>query len=68
MPVKHPDWVRKRVSCAMLAEGQARVCAVLDAHKVRTICSDAHCPNLPECYGAGCATFIIMGPRTTTGR
>ena len=34
----------------------------MDACGVRTVCADAHCPNLPECYGAGCATFIIMGP------
>lgn len=62
MALRHPPWIRKRISVPLLEQGQDQVGRVLDLCGVRTVCSDAHCPNLSECFSKGCATFILMGP------
>jgi len=57
-PVDYPKWVRAR---ARNAGGFAHTREVLRRLGVRTVCEDAHCPNLPECWGHGAATFMVMG-------
>jgi lipoic acid synthetase len=55
---RFPPWLRKRVP----AGGQAaRVRRLLAELGLATVCSGAHCPNLPECYARGTATFLILG-------
>ena len=57
-PLKKPDWIR-----ASLPSGDAcrQVEEVLEKHGLHTVCDEARCPNKGECWGAGTATFMIMG-------
>lgn len=55
---RKPDWIRVRIS----NPGEvARIKSVLREQKLHTVCEEAACPNLPECFGGGTATFMIMG-------
>ena len=57
-----PPWLRKRVP----AGGEARrVRDLLAELRLETVCSRAHCPNLPECFARGTATFMILGGTCT---
>ena len=57
MPRK-PDWIRVRIP----ASGKIQdVKDKLRKHKLHTVCEEASCPNLGECFGGGTATFMIMG-------
>lgn len=55
---KKPDWLRVK-----LPTGQeyAKVRSLVDTHKLHTICESGNCPNMGECWGAGTATFMILG-------
>ena len=57
-PLRKPKWIRAR------AANGARVNelkAVLREHQLHTVCEEAACPNLGECFTHGTATFMIMG-------
>lgn len=55
---KKPDWIRVR----MKNPGEvARIKGLLREQKLHTVCEEASCPNLAECFGGGTATFMIMG-------
>ena len=55
---RKPDWIRVRVP----ASGEVqRIKQLLRQQKLYTVCEEASCPNLPECFGGGPATFMIMG-------
>lgn len=55
---RKPDWIRVRIP----ANGEVkRVKDLLRKQKLHTVCEEASCPNLPECFGGGTATFMIMG-------
>jgi len=55
-----PDWLK--VSVSALADPVAqRMGQVVSAFGVHTVCQSARCPNLPACWGAGAATFMILG-------
>jgi lipoic acid synthetase len=58
MPRK-PDWIRVRIP-ANSAPIQA-VKEKLRKHNLHTVCEEAACPNISECFGGGTATFMIMG-------
>ncbi len=53
-----PPWLRIRVVHG--AKG-SDVISLLQRHQLHTVCEEATCPNLPECFGNGTATFMIMG-------
>ncbi len=57
MPRK-PDWIRVRLSSSPKVE---EIKQKLRTHKLHTVCEEASCPNLSECFGGGTATFMIMG-------
>ena len=57
-----PPWLKKRVPTG---EGAAAVARILADLGLATVCSGAHCPNLPECYARGTATFLILGDTCT---
>ncbi len=57
-PGRKPDWIRVKMSAP--AEVQ-RIKDILRTQKLHTVCEEAACPNLPECFGGGTATFMIMG-------
>jgi len=57
-PLRKPKWIRaKTASHPKIAELKA----VLREHKLHTVCEEAACPNLGECFSHGTATFMIMG-------
>jgi lipoic acid synthetase len=56
--LKKPDWLRVRLP---IGEGYKNVRNLVDSHKLHTICESGNCPNMGECWGAGTATFMILG-------
>ncbi len=57
MPRK-PDWIRVRIPASpRISEIKQK----LRKHNLHTVCEEANCPNLGECFGGGTATFMIMG-------
>ena len=56
--VKKPDWLRVKLP---IGESYKHVRGLVDNHKLHTICESGNCPNMGECWGAGTATFIILG-------
>ena len=59
---KFPSWLRRRIVHSPNGE---RVRTILSDLALETVCRNAHCPNLHECYARGTATFLLMG-RTCT--
>ncbi len=55
---RKPEWLRVRISASPQVE---RIKGILRAHKLATVCEEASCPNLSECFSGGTATFMIMG-------
>ncbi len=53
-----PEWIRAKISHP---EEIQRIKDLLRQQKLHTVCEEAACPNLPECFGGGTATFMIMG-------
>lgn len=55
---RRPDWLRVK-----LPSGQKfkEVSQTIRDHNLNTVCSEARCPNMGECWGAGTATFMILG-------
>src|SRR5260364_26468 len=61
--LKKPDWIRVKA-----ASGHSRfyeIKRILRAHQLHTVCEEASCPNIGECFGKGTATFMIMGDKCT---
>src|SRR5438552_13406747 len=57
-PLKKPPWIRVRApSSARFYE----IKKILRAHNLHTVCEEASCPNIGECFSKGTATFMIMG-------
>jgi lipoyl synthase len=61
-PLKKPDWIRVR-----LGNGQRfqEIKQILREHRLHTVCEEATCPNIGECFGKGTATFMILGDLCT---
>jgi lipoic acid synthetase len=55
---KKPDWLRVKLP---IGKEYARVRELVDRHRLHTICESGNCPNMGECWGAGTATFMILG-------
>jgi lipoic acid synthetase len=55
---RKPDWIRVEIPTSPEV---ARVKALLRKHKLHSVCEEAACPNLGECFSGGTATFMIMG-------
>ena len=53
-----PPWLKKRIA---LGNDIYKVNALLSEARLHTVCQEAHCPNLPECYSRRTVTFMIMG-------
>jgi lipoic acid synthetase len=56
--VKKPDWLRVKLPTG---EEYVKVRGIVSKHKLHTICESGNCPNMGECWGAGTATFMILG-------
>jgi lipoic acid synthetase len=57
-PNKKPDWLRVKLP---VGQNYRHVRSLVDKHKLHTICESGNCPNMGECWGAGTATFMILG-------
>ena len=55
---KKPDWLRVKLPTGKTYQ---KVRKIVDESKVHTICESGNCPNMGECWGAGTATFMILG-------
>ena len=55
---RHPPWLKVR---APGSEGYLRLRGLMRDLKLHTVCEEAHCPNIGECWHHGTATFMIMG-------
>jgi lipoic acid synthetase len=62
-PLKKPEWIRVRAGSS--ATCFADVKAILRDHQLHTVCEEATCPNIGECFGKGTATFMILGDLCT---
>ena len=61
--LKKPDWIRVKA-----ASGNSRfheIKKILRDNQLVTVCEEASCPNIGECFGKGTATFMIMGDKCT---
>ena len=57
-PARRPDWLKVSLP---RGESYAHIKSLISAHKLHTVCEEARCPNVGECWGAGTATFMILG-------
>ncbi|MFN8279164.1 MAG: lipoyl synthase [Saprospiraceae bacterium] len=55
---RKPDWLRVKLP---IGEEYRKVRRLVDDYKLNTICQSGNCPNMGECWGAGTATFMILG-------
>jgi lipoic acid synthetase len=55
---RKPDWLRVKLP---VGENYRHVRNLVDSYKLHTICESGNCPNMGECWGAGTATFMILG-------
>jgi lipoic acid synthetase len=55
---RKPDWLRVKLP---VGKEYANVRKIVDENKLHTICESGNCPNMGECWGAGTATFMILG-------
>jgi lipoic acid synthetase len=56
--LRKPEWIRVR---AASSPRFMEIKQILREHKLHTVCEEASCPNIGECFGKGTATFMIMG-------
>lgn len=59
---KKPKWLRVKLP---IGEGYKKVRKLVDENDLHTICQSGNCPNMGECWGAGTATFMILGNTCT---
>jgi lipoic acid synthetase len=56
--IRKPDWLKVKLP---IGEEYKKVRALVTENKLHTICESGNCPNMGECWGAGTATFMILG-------
>lgn len=61
--LKKPEWIR--VKAAQQGSRFYDIKRILREHNLHTVCEEASCPNIGECFGKGTATFMIMGDKCT---
>lgn len=61
-PLRKPDWIRVKIPASPAVNDLKKL---LRENKLVTVCEEAACPNLPECFTHGTATFMIMGDKCT---
>ncbi|MGE5863683.1 MAG: lipoyl synthase [Rhizobacter sp.] len=61
--LKKPDWIRVKAGSPSTRFYEIK--QILREHKLHTVCEEASCPNIGECFGGGTATFMIMGDKCT---
>ena len=61
-PLPKPEWIRVRLGNS---ERFQEIKRILREHRLHTVCEEATCPNIGECFGKGTATFMILGDLCT---
>jgi lipoyl synthase len=61
-PRRRPPWIKVR---APSGDNYERVYGLMRGQKLHTVCEEAQCPNIGECWGRGTATFLMMGDTCT---
>jgi lipoic acid synthetase len=61
--LKKPDWIRVKAGNSATRFGEIK--QILREHSLHTVCEEATCPNIGECFGKGTATFMILGDLCT---
>ena len=61
--LKKPDWIRVKAGSPSTRFYEIK--QIVREHKLHTVCEEASCPNIGECFGKGTATFMIMGDKCT---
>ncbi len=61
--LKKPEWIRVKAGSPTTRFYEIK--EILREHKLHTVCEEASCPNIGECFGKGTATFMIMGDKCT---
>ena len=64
MPRRHPDWIKVK---APGSPHYLRLKRILREKNLHTVCEEARCPNIGECWGNKTATFLILGDTCTRG-
>ncbi len=59
---KKPEWIRSKIPSGENFLKISKICSELNLH---TVCEEALCPNIAECWGSGTATFMILGDTCT---
>jgi len=59
---RHPDWLKVKIGGG---EQFVKMKSLLRSSKLHTICEEAKCPNIAECFGCGTAVFLILGDTCT---
>jgi lipoic acid synthetase len=59
--LRKPDWIRIKLGTHEEVARFNEIKDTLREHKLHTVCEEASCPNIHECFGKGTATFMIMG-------
>ncbi len=62
-PLKKPDWIRVKAGSPSTRFYEIK--DILRQNRLVTVCEEASCPNIGECFGKGTATFMIMGDKCT---
>jgi lipoic acid synthetase len=62
-PLRKPAWIRVKAGSASTRFYEIK--NILREHRLHTVCEEASCPNIGECFGKGAATFMIMGDKCT---
>ena len=62
-PLRKPEWIRVKAPGA--GSRFQDIKRILRDHRLHTVCEEASCPNIGECFGKGTATFMIMGDKCT---
>jgi lipoyl synthase len=55
---RRPEWLKAKIPGG---EGYSRIKNIIDANRLHTVCEEARCPNMGECWHSGTATFMILG-------
>ncbi|MFH0992539.1 MAG: lipoyl synthase [bacterium] len=58
LPTRRPEWLKAKIPGG---EGYAKLKSLIDSHRLHTVCEEARCPNMGECWHSGTATFMILG-------
>ena len=61
-PLRKPDWIRIKLPTTTTVD---QLKTMLRENRLHTVCEEASCPNLSECFSHGTVTFMIMGDKCT---